>query len=130
MTAVNSSELTKLEQQCTTILENDEIKFVGVINTLGNLIAGGSAKDAMPVGTEELQKMMFMQLKLDLNMRAEYDGLFGPVNYVVSKRSNAQKISIPIGSHMILLITDPNFDYEPTVEKINSAFKTILGNYA
>jgi len=128
MTLLHSSELKQLEEYCNLILEIDKIKFVGVINSLGNLIAGGFAKDTIPVGTEEVQKMMYIQLKLDLNMREDYDGLFGPVSYVVSKRSNAKKISIPIGTYMILLITEPEFDYEPTVEKITSTFKSVLGN--
>ena len=128
MTILQSFEINKLEQECNSILENNKIKFVGVINNLGNLIAGGSAKGAMPIGTEELQKMMYMQLKLDLNMRKDYDGLFGPVIYVVSKRSNAQKISLPIGTYMILLITEPNFDFESILKKTIPVLKSILCN--
>lgn len=128
MTLLHSSELKKLEQECDVILENDKIKFVNVINSLGNLIAGGFAKDIVPVGTEELQKMMYMQLKLDLNMRKDYDGLFGTVSYVVSKRNNAKKISIPIETYMVLLIANPDFDYESTVDEITSLFKSVIGN--
>ena len=128
MTLLQSFEINKLEQECNSILENNKVKFVGVINNLGNLMAGGSAKDAMPIGTEELQKMMYMQLKLDLNMRKDYDGLFGPVIYVVSKRINAQKVSIPIGTYMILLISEPNFDFESILKKNMPIFKSILCN--
>ena len=100
-----------------------------MINSLGNLIAGGFRKGIVQIVTDEVQKMMYMQLKLDLNMRKEYDGLFGSVNYVVSKRKNADKISIPIGTYMILLITETNFDHELTIKKITSTFKPILDNY-
>ena len=129
MTISKISNLKKLDKECNTILKNNKIMFVGVINSLGNLIAGGFRKGTAPVGTKELQKMMYMQLKLDLDMRKEYDELFGPVNYVVSRRHNAEKISIPIGSYMILLITESNFSYESTVEKIMSTFEPILANY-
>ncbi|WP_316504255.1 DUF6659 family protein [Nitrosopumilus sp.] len=129
MTVLHSSNLNRLEEECNTILENDKIKFVGVINSLGNLIAGGFRKGIVQVVTDEVQKMMYMQLKLDLNMRKEYDELFGSVNYVVSNRKNADKISIPIGTYMILVITETNFDHELTIKKITSTFKPILDNY-
>lgn len=129
MSILTSSDLEELEKNCTLILENNKIKFVGVINALGNLVAGGFGKGMMPPGFEDLQKTMFMQLKLDLNMRQEYDGLFGPVSYVISRRSTAVKISLPVESYMVLIITEPNFDYDSKIEEIASIFKSCLSNY-
>jgi hypothetical protein len=129
MPILPSSQLEKLERDCSLILENNKITFVGVINSLGNLIAGGFGEGVVPPGTKEIQKMMYMQLKLDLSMRKDYDGLYGPVTYVVSKRSNVEKISIPIGNYMILLITEPNFDYDSKVEEITPIFKSSLDGY-
>ncbi|MDH3779482.1 MAG: hypothetical protein OES15_01370, partial [Nitrosopumilus sp.] len=84
MSILSSRKLAKIEKKCNQILKNDNIKFVGVINSLGNLIAGGFKKDTTMIGTENLQKMMYMQLKLDLDMRKDYDELYGPVSYVLS----------------------------------------------
>ena len=124
-TILPKSKLEDLENHCNATLEDSDVKFIGVINTLGNLIAGGFRKDLVPIGTEDKRKMMYMQLKLDLNMRKEYDDLYGPVQYVTSKRKDAEKISIPIGNYMVLLITKIDFE-DSKIKKIISAFEPIL----
>ncbi|MDH3766109.1 MAG: hypothetical protein OER82_09915 [Nitrosopumilus sp.] len=127
MSILSSRKLAKIEKKCNQILKNDNIKFVGVINSLGNLIAGGFKKDTTMIGTENLQKMMYMQLKLDLDMRKDYDELYGPVSYVLSKRRHAEKFTIPIGNYMVLLITGPNFDHAK-LEEVISVFNSIMKN--
>lgn len=124
-TILTKSTLETLETRCDEILEQKDVQFVGVINMLGNLIAGGFGKDVEPIGTDDKRKMMYMQLKLDLNMRNEYDDLFGPVQYVSSKRRNAEKISIPIGNYMVLVIANPGFE-NTEINKIISIFETML----
>jgi len=127
MSILSSHKLAKIEKKCNQILKNDNLKFVGVINSLGNLIAGGFKKDTTMIGTENLQKMMYMQLKLDLDMRKDYDELYGPVSYVLSKRRHAEKFTIPIGDCMVLLITEPNFDLAK-LDEIISVFNSIMKN--
>lgn len=127
MSILPSDKLSEIEKKCNLILENDNVKFIGVINSLGNLIAGGFKKDTA-VGTKDMQKMMYMQLKLDLDMRKDYDELYGPVSYVISKRSRAEKISIPIENYMVLLITELNFDLAK-IDEIILVFKSILKNF-
>lgn len=126
MSTLPDSKLQEMEKNCNRILEDGNIEFIGVINNIGNMIAGGFRKGVVPVGTEEMRKMMYMQLKLDLNMRKDYDILYGPVSYVVSKRSKAEKISIPIGNYMILLITNLNFNNDSKIKEITSIFKSSL----
>ena len=127
MSVLTASKIAELEKACSLILENDDVKFVGVINNLGNLTAGGFSKKMKPVGSEQTWKMMYMQLKLDIEMRKDYDELFGPVSYVISKRRDVEKISIPVGSHMILVITKLNFEIAK-IEKIIATFKAKLEN--
>ena len=127
MSVLTASKLAELEKACSLILEDDDVKFVGVINNLGNLIAGGFNRKMKSVGSEQIWKMMYMQLKLDIEMRKDYDELFGPVSYVISKRRDVEKISIPVGSHMILVITKLNFEIAK-IEEIISTFKSMLDN--
>jgi hypothetical protein len=126
---LQASQLDTLESDCDLILNNDNVKFVGVINYLGNLIAGGFKKGVMPMGNENTRKIMYMQLRLDLSMRQEYDELFGPVDYVVSKRGKITKISMPVKKHMIILIIKNGINYESIIKKTNTVFKSSLGNF-
>ena len=128
LTILQLSQLNILENNCKLILEHNGVKFVGVINYLGNLIAGGFKKGIILMGDENMRKMMYMQLKLDLTMRKDYDEVFGPVDYVLSKRGKITKISIPMKKHMIVLITDKGINYELVIKKINNVFKNSLGD--
>lgn len=125
MYVLTASKISELEKNCNLILEDDNIKFVGIINNLGNLVVGGFHKNMKTIGNEQTWKMMYLQLKLDIEMRKDYDELFGPVSYVISKRRDVEKISIPIGSYMALLITESNFEITK-IETIISIFKSIL----
>ena len=126
LTILQPSQLTILETKCNLILEYDGVWFVGVINYLGNLIAGGFKKGITPMGNETTRRMMYMQLKLDLMMRKDYDELFGPVDYVVSKRGKITKISMPIKKHMIVLITNKGINYESIIKKTRNILKSSL----
>ncbi|MEK0344350.1 MAG: DUF6659 family protein [Nitrosopumilus sp.] len=129
LTILQSSQLNILENNCNLILKYNVVKFVGVINYLGNLIAGGFKKGITPMGNENIRRMMYMQLKLDLTMRKDYDEFFGPVDYVVSKRGKITKISIPIKKYMIVLIISKDMNYESVIKKTDNIFKSSLGDF-
>ena len=126
MSVLPKSVIEELENNCDKILKDKDVKFFGLINNLGNLVAGKFQDGIKPIGTNNTRKMMYMQLKLDLNMRKDYDDLYGPVQYVLSKRRNAEKISIPIGNYMVLVISKIGFK-DSKINKIISVFEPILG---
>lgn len=126
---LQSSQLETLEDNCNLILNDSRVKFVGVINYLGNLIAGGFKKGIPPMGNANTRKMMYMQLRLDLTMRQDYDELFGPVDYIVSKRGKITKISMPVNKHMIVLITKNSVNCESIIKKAKIVFKSSLGSF-
>ena len=129
ISVLESFQVSRLETDCNLILSHSGVKFVGVINYLGNLIAGGFKKGTTPMGSENTRRMMYMQLRLDLSMRQEYDELFGPVDYVISKRGKITKISMPVNKHMIILIIKNGINYESVIKKANSIFKSSLGSF-
>ena len=129
ISVLESFQVSRLETDCNLILSHSGVKFVGVINYLGNLIAGGFKKGTTPLGDENTRRMMYMQLRLDLSMRQEYDELFGPVDYVISKRGKITKISMPVNKHMIILIIKNGINYESVIKKTNSIFKSSLGSF-
>ena len=126
---LKSSQLDVLETDCNLILEYKGVKFVGVINFLGNLIAGGFKKGITSMGNENTRHMMYMQLKLDLAMRQDYDKLFGPVDYVKSRRAKFTKVSMPVNKYMILLITKNGINCESIIKKTSTVFKSSLGGF-
>ena len=112
----------QLDQMCQNILGLSEIRFCGVINKLGNLIAGGFKEGITPLEPDEKQRMMYIQMILDMNMRREHDDSLGPVEYTTSKREKILMISIPISDYVVLLSAEPHADPHQLVKVVKHHF--------
>ena len=111
------------ERKCEKLFEDEQLRFVGVINKLGNLIAGGFSKEIVPFETEEKSRMMYMQMVLEISMRREFDATLGEIDYIASKRKNALMISIPIDDELLLISASPYSVTEEIVSKAVKLFK-------
>ena len=111
-------EQSVLEQKCDTLLKENEIRFVGLINFMGRLVAGGfkSCIDS-PEDEAERQKM-YLELVLRVSMRKDFDYCLGQVMYSASRREKAVMMSFPIDSFVLLISAEPNIDIDKTANKI------------
>jgi hypothetical protein len=106
------------DQKCSVLLQEDEIRFAGVVGPMGKLVAGGFKDGITPfVDDAELQKMC-MELALRVSMRREFDYTLGPVKYTASRREKAVVMSFPINSNVLLVSIEPNVDIDKTAKKI------------
>ena len=111
------------ERKCEKLLGDEQLRFVGVINKLGNLIAGGFRREIIPFETEAKNRMMYMQMVLEVSMRKEFDDTLGEIDYIASKRKNALMISIPIDDELLLISASPDSIPEEIVSKAIRVFK-------
>ena len=118
MKAKYALEQTTLEQKCDALLGESEIRFVGLINSMGRLVAGGfkSCIDS-PQDEAERQKM-YMELVMRVSMRKDFDYCLGQVRYSASRRDKAVMMSFPIDSYVMLISAVPNVDIDKTANKI------------
>lgn len=122
MPALGLSEVSYLNKMCQRILSEPGVRFAGIINWMGNRVAGGFSTDIAPLVNEQKEHMMYMQLVLELNMRSEFDPELGKVNYLYSKRDNVSMISIPKKGFFILLATERMVNVEKLVELIEKYY--------
>ncbi|MFY9299687.1 MAG: DUF6659 family protein [Candidatus Nitrosotenuis sp.] len=113
-----SNESWHFEQKCRALLEFPEIKFAGVINKMGKLVAGGFKKDMTPPDDPAERQKMYMELVLRVSMRKEFDYSLGPVKYSASRREKAVMMSFPIGSNVLLISANTDVDLDKTAKKI------------
>ncbi len=113
-----SNESWIFEQKCQALLESAEIRFAGIINQMGKLVAGGYKKGETPVEDAAEQQKMYMELVLRVSMRKEFDYSLGPVKYTVSRREKAVMMSFPLGANVLLVSTIPDVDLDKTAKKI------------
>ena len=70
------------ENICTLVQKIDsKIRFAGVINSKGRLIAGGMVASKTRLGDRKRDEMLYMELALRVKMRREFDDDLGAVSY-------------------------------------------------
>ena len=108
---------------CDSILAVDpKIRFAGVINERGRLVAGGQKENVEPLESEKDDEMIFMELALRVKMRKEFDKQLGRVNFAMASRGRSMEMSIPIGDDILYIIGEPSVNY---AEIPNSVFEII-----
>ena len=115
--------------KCEELLKDEQFRFVGIINKLGNLIAGGFSHKITPFETEEKSRMMYMQMVLEISMRKDFDETLGEIDYIASKRKNALMISIPINDELLLISTNPKEETKEIVAKAIKIFRSTEERY-
>ncbi len=104
---------------CNSILSIDpKIRFVGVINERGRLVAGGMKENVEPLESEKDDEMIFMELALRVKMRKEFDKQLGPVNFALASRERALAISVIINDDILYVVCEPDSDYAVLPKKI------------
>ena len=111
--------------RCKDLLDEDGIRFAGIINEVGNLIYGGFKKGILPLESDQAKLESFMKFVSKISLRKEYDDSLGPINYLVARRDKAVLISFPFPLSRILLLISA----EPTVniENLESTVTKIFG---
>ena len=113
-----TSEYWIYGQKCKKLLDHDGIRFAGLINSMGNLVAGGFKPGISPLEDDAERKKMYMELALRVSMRKEFDYSLGPVKYAASRREKAVVLSFPMNSNILLVSAEPNVDIDKTANKI------------
>ncbi len=106
------------EQKCNRLLQEDEIRFAGLINSMGRLVAGGFKEGITPLEDEADRQKMYMELALRVSMRKDFDYSLGPVKYTASRRQKAVMMSFPINSNILLVSAEPTVDIDNFANKI------------
>jgi len=127
MAILQFEKIEELDTKCNKILrEDDKIRFVGVINNLGNLVAGGFKAGIIPLVDDKKTKMLYMQMVLEISMRRDFDDTLGCVNYIAANRNNALMITIPFNQYVVLVSAESIASVEKIVTRIITIFKKII----
>jgi len=114
-----ASRIYDYDKICEKIKSLDsKIRFAGVINERGRLVAGGMKEGVPPLENEKDDEMLFMELALRVKMRKEFDKQLGPVNFALASRERALAISFLVNEDILYVAAEPNADYCNIPKKI------------
>jgi hypothetical protein len=93
-------------QLCGQVFDIDPaIRFAGVIDRMGKLIAGGMRPGLKPLESIKDMDRLYLEFALRNAMRREFDGEFGPTVYAMSERERIKIATFPMPGDSLLLIS-------------------------
>lgn len=115
------------DDKCERLLQEDEVRFAGIINDQGILISGGFKKGLVPLEGDETKLKSFMEFVSKISIRTEFDESLGPINYLAARRDKAVLVSFPFPvSKIVLLISaNPSVEIEKLAKKVVDIFSGI-----
>ncbi len=115
------------DNKCQKMLDEDEIRFAGIINENGNLVSGGFKKEIIPLENDEAKLKSFMEFVSKVTIRKEYDETLGPINYLAARRDKAVLVSFPfpVSKFVLLISANPSVDIEQLATKVVDIFSGI-----
>jgi hypothetical protein len=118
----SKAEIESLENSCNNVLSLPRIRFVGVLDNMGNKIAGGFKEGITSYLEDKEDRMMYVQLTFEYLMRKDFDKKLGPIDYIVSQRQKIVLISIPTRNYLVLISADREANVQDIIREVNKAF--------
>jgi len=91
---------------------DSKVRFAGVINSKGRLIAGGMTPSITRLGDRKRDEMLYMELALRVKMRREFDDDLGEVKFSMSFREKLIVMSFPIKDDVLMVSMERKTQFE------------------
>lgn len=119
----SKSGIVNFNKLCIDILKsNSKIRFVGVLNSRGDLIVQKIRKDSTSLLSVDEFKMLIYYITNRRNRLQNLEHKLGTVNETITKYENTNTISMFLDKNIIFISTDPNSN----VSKITSDLWKII----
>ena len=113
MTSVDYEKLCDFAKQA-----DSKVRFAGVINSRGRLIAGGMISSKKRLGDRKRDEMLYMELALRVKMRSEFDDDLGKVKFSMSFREKLIVMSFPMKNDILMVSMERKTLFEKIAFKI------------
>jgi len=111
------------EQKCNSLLNEKEIRYVGIINKMGSQMAGGYKATITPLVDEEEHKIC-LEHTLEIMLTKDLDEALGSIDSIVTKRKKVMMITIPMRDFSLLISAEKSVDSEKIIKKALQIFQT------
>ena len=109
----------KYDELCERVKKVDpKVRFAGVINSKGRLVAGGMVSSKKRLGDRKNDEMLYMELALRVKMRSEFDDDLGEVKFSLSFREKLIVMSFPMKNDVLFVSMDKKMSFDKIPFKI------------
>jgi hypothetical protein len=110
---------------------HDDIRYAGVVDDSGLLIAGGMRKGIDSIVDQNNEELYLAQTALRKSMRQRFDGNMGKSRFAYVEREKISILTFYMNKNILLVTLEPNVDShtaidiaEDTLELLNDNYKT------
>ncbi|MBC8516541.1 MAG: hypothetical protein ISR81_03435 [Nitrosopumilus sp.] len=101
-----------IKSKISNILLEPEIRFCGLVDSSGQLVAGDMKAGLVPFESDAERRQMFQELAHRVANRSGFDANLGRVKYSSSRREKVVIMSFPLGKHVVLVIAEPGVNID------------------
>jgi hypothetical protein len=90
------------DQKCRSLLDENGVRFVGVINSMGRQVAGGYRDNITPLVDTEEHKIS-LEHALEILITKDLDESLGSIDSIITRRKKVTMITIPMERSSLLI---------------------------
>ena len=122
-------EIQDYEKKCKEILDDSEVRFAGLLDESGTLLAGGYKDGMHPRLTEEQHHIVCKELASRVAKRKKFDNELGRVKYSASRREHVVIMSFPVFEKVIMIVAEPNVNIDRLSYRIIAKLGSQWGDF-
>ena len=109
---------------CDRIIKIDrKIRFVGIVNSRGEVIEGGFQQGIEPLLNETEEQQMYVQSLSNLTTLELYNDRLGKVHYSLTEHEKVTLMTFPLGDCILCLSVTPRANVNKIRDKVMQAIK-------
>lgn len=117
------------EKLCQSIFAlHDDIRYAGVIDDTGLLIAGGTRKGIDSIVDQTNEELYLAQTVLRKSMRQRFDDTLGKARFAYVERENISLLTCYMNKNLLLITLEPNVDSHTAIDIAEDALELLNNN--
>jgi len=125
------TDIHEYELKCSELLNDEEVRFAGLLDEFGTLLAGGYKQGMTPKLTKEQHLSVCKELASRVAKRKKLDTELGHVKYSASRREHVVIMSFPIYEKVIMIVSESHINIDRLafriIEKIGRQWGEFVG---
>lgn len=112
-----------------TIFElNDGIRYAGLIDETGSLIAGGMRHGIDSIVDQPSEELYLTHTALRKSMRERFDDTMGKARFVYVEREKLSLLTFYLDKKMLLITLEPNMESQNVIDLAENILDIVSGN--
>jgi hypothetical protein len=118
----------EFEKLCENVFRlHDDIRYAGVINDAGTLLAGGMRKGLDSITEEQSDGLYLAQTALRKSMRQRFDDTMGRARFAYVERERISMLTFYMDRNILVISIEPNVDTHTVMDIAKDTMELLDG---